>query len=60
MECEPAGGMKLQVPQDFRAMGERLRKLGRPLLYIAEGGYKLDEVGPAAVAVVSSTRTLPS
>ncbi len=46
-EVTPGAGMAL-APPDFKEMGEMLRGLRLPLLYIQEGGYDMDGLGVAA------------
>lgn len=47
----PLGGMNLE-PKDYIIMGEMLRSCQVPVVYVAEGGYKLDTVPIAARCVV--------
>jgi acetoin utilization deacetylase AcuC-like enzyme len=51
-ECLPLGGMRLNPPGDYVAMGELLRSSGLPICYVAEGGYMLESVPLAARCVV--------
>lgn len=42
-ECAPLGGFSL-IQENYIELGHLLRGAGLPLLFISEGGYKLDEV----------------
>ena len=40
-ECAPLAGMKLKS-EDYRNMGTMIRELGVPLVFVQEGGYRLE------------------
>lgn len=46
---DPVGGFELEV-DSFREIGGHLRQLAIPILAVQEGGYKLEEIGPAVSA----------
>lgn len=48
---DPHGGMGL-MPADFRPIGRSLAALGRPILLVQEGGYRLGALGPALLALL--------
>lgn len=50
---DPISGFKLQ-PDDFRRLGARLAGANRPTLFVMEGGYAVDELGPNVVRVLSA------
>lgn len=39
---------------DYRRLGERLARLGRPTLFVLEGGYAVEEIGVNVVNVLQS------
>ena len=48
---DPISQFKLDSP-DYLAMGERIAQLGKPTLFIMEGGYAVAEIGVNAVNVL--------
>ncbi|MGV8916829.1 MAG: histone deacetylase family protein [Pseudomonas sp.] len=48
---DPISQFKLDSP-DYLAMGERLKRLGLPTLFVMEGGYAVEEIGINAVNVL--------
>jgi len=48
---DPISQFKLDSP-DYLAMGERLGALGKPTLFVMEGGYAVEEIGINAVNVL--------
>lgn len=39
--------------EDFPRLGERIRRIGRPTLFVMEGGYAVEEIGVNAVGVLT-------
>lgn len=50
-EASPLGGLKLQIPE-YAQMGEKIRSLALPTVYVQEGGYYLQQVPYAAANTV--------
>jgi acetoin utilization deacetylase AcuC-like enzyme len=50
-EQDPISRFKLRS-EDYLRIGERIASLGRPTLFVFEGGYAVDEVGLNAVNVL--------
>lgn len=50
-EHDPISQFKLKV-QDYLRMGERIAKLGKPTLFLFEGGYNLDALAEITVNVL--------
>ena len=48
---DPISQFKLDSP-DYLAMGRRLARLGKPTLFVMEGGYAVEEIGINAVNVL--------
>ena len=48
---DPISQFKLDSP-DYLAMGQRLARLGKPTLFVMEGGYAVEEIGINAVNVL--------
>ena len=48
LEGDPIGTFRLR-PEDFRAIGARVRELGLPTLVMQEGGYRVAALGEAAL-----------
>ncbi|MBA1288010.1 histone deacetylase family protein [Pseudomonas japonica] len=48
---DPISQFKLDSP-DYLLMGERIARLGRPTLFVMEGGYAVEEIGINAVNVL--------
>ena len=48
---DPISQFKLDSP-DYLAMGERIARLGKPTLFVMEGGYAVEEIGINAVNVL--------
>ena len=42
-ECSPLGGFGLMA-DEYVEMGQMIRAMGLPTVFVQEGGYKLDEV----------------
>ncbi|MFN8062324.1 MAG: histone deacetylase family protein [Vicinamibacterales bacterium] len=52
-ERDPISRFRLTT-DDFPRMGERIAALGRPTLFVLEGGYAVEELGVNAVAVLTA------
>ena len=48
---DPISQFKLDSP-DYLAMGARIARLGKPTLFVMEGGYAVEEIGINAVNVL--------
>ena len=48
---DPISQFKLDSP-DYLRMGERIARLGKPTLFVMEGGYAVEEIGINAVNVL--------
>ena len=48
---DPISQFKLDSP-DYLRMGERIARLGKPTLFVMEGGYAVEEIGVNAVNVL--------
>ena len=48
---DPISQFKLDSP-DYVRMGERIARLGKPTLFVMEGGYAVEEIGVNAVNVL--------
>jgi acetoin utilization deacetylase AcuC-like enzyme len=48
---DPISQFKLDSP-DYLAMGKRIAALGKPVLFVMEGGYAVEEIGINAVNVL--------
>ena len=48
---DPISQFKLDSP-DYLVMGERIARLGKPTLFVMEGGYAVEEIGINAVNVL--------
>ena len=48
---DPISQFKLDSP-DYLAMGRRIARLGKPTLFVMEGGYAVEEIGINAVNVL--------
>ena len=48
---DPISQFKLDSP-DYLAMGARIARLGKPTLFVMEGGYAVDDIGVNAVGVL--------
>ncbi|OKA22601.1 acetylpolyamine amidohydrolase [Pseudomonas versuta] len=48
---DPISQFKLESP-DYLRMGERIARLGKPTLFVMEGGYAVEEIGINAVNVL--------
>ena len=48
---DPISQFKLDSP-DYLAMGARIAHLGKPTLFVMEGGYAVEEIGINAVNVL--------
>jgi acetoin utilization deacetylase AcuC-like enzyme len=48
---DPISQFKLDSP-DYLAMGKRIAALGKPTLFVMEGGYAVEEIGINAVNVL--------
>ncbi|MCY1176091.1 Acetylpolyamine amidohydrolase 1 [compost metagenome] len=48
---DPISQFKLDCP-DYLKMGERIARLGKPTLFVMEGGYAVEEIGINAVNVL--------
>jgi acetoin utilization deacetylase AcuC-like enzyme len=55
---DPISTFSLQQP-DFVRLGSRIGALGRPTVFVLEGGYATNELGSNAAAVVSGFETPP-
>lgn len=51
-ENDPISKFKLKSA-DFPKIGQRIAKLGRPTLFVMEGGYAVEEIGVNAVGVLT-------
>ncbi|ODN71910.1 histone deacetylase family protein [Methylobrevis pamukkalensis] len=51
-ERDPISAFKLKTA-DYPKMGARIAKLGKPTLFVFEGGYAVDEIGVNAVGVLT-------
>jgi acetoin utilization deacetylase AcuC-like enzyme len=51
-EHDPISGFRL-TREDYPRIGARIAKLGRPTLFVMEGGYAVDDLGVNAVGVLS-------
>jgi len=51
-ERDPISRFKL-VTADYPRIGARIAKLGRPTLFVMEGGYAVEEIGVNAVGVLT-------
>jgi acetoin utilization deacetylase AcuC-like enzyme len=49
---DPISQFRLQTP-DYPAIGARIARLGRPTLFVMEGGYAVEAIGANAVGVLS-------
>ena len=49
---DPVGGFRLE-PEHFVLIGELIGEPGLPALFVLEGGYDLDRVGPDVVSVLT-------
>jgi acetoin utilization deacetylase AcuC-like enzyme len=49
---DPISKFTIETP-DFLKIGQRIRKLGRPTLFVMEGGYAVQEIGINAVNVLT-------
>jgi acetoin utilization deacetylase AcuC-like enzyme len=49
---DPISGFRLDT-SDYSRIGARLRDLGRPVLFVMEGGYAVEEIGINAVGVLT-------
>jgi acetoin utilization deacetylase AcuC-like enzyme len=52
MKADPAGSLSL-TPAALHRVGERLGRLGRPILVVQEGGYRLSNLRAGAKAFFS-------
>ncbi len=50
-ECDPISSFKLKTC-DFPRIGERIASLGKPTLFVMEGGYAVADIGINAVGVL--------
>jgi acetoin utilization deacetylase AcuC-like enzyme len=50
-EHDPISRFKL-VADDYAPLGAAIRRLGRPTLFVMEGGYHLDSIGPNVASVL--------
>ena len=48
---DPISQFKLDSP-DYLEMGKRIAQLGKPTLFVMEGGYAVEEIGINAVNVL--------
>jgi acetoin utilization deacetylase AcuC-like enzyme len=48
---DPISRFRLETP-DYPRIGARIRRLGRPTLFVMEGGYAVEEIGLNAVGVL--------
>ena len=48
---DPISQFKLDSP-DYLRMGQRIARLGKPTLFVMEGGYAVEEIGINAVNVL--------
>jgi acetoin utilization deacetylase AcuC-like enzyme len=53
-ECVPLGGMCLHAPDDYTAMGELIKSIGIPVVYVQEGGYTIDHTQHESRQVVEN------
>lgn len=51
-KADPLGFFELQTP-DFVEIGRRIARLGRPTLFVMEGGYHLESLGQNVVNVLT-------
>ena len=51
-ERDPISRFKLKT-EDYPRIGRRIEKLGRPTLFVMEGGYAVEEIGVNAVGVLT-------
>lgn len=51
-EGDPISRFRLRTA-DYPRIGARIRRIGRPTLYVMEGGYAVDEIGLNAVGVLT-------
>ncbi|HCP55148.1 MULTISPECIES: histone deacetylase family protein [Pseudomonas] len=54
---DPISQFKLDSP-DYLKMGERIAALGKPTLFVMEGGYAVEEIGINAVNVLKGFETV--
>lgn len=55
---DPISQFKLDSP-DYLAMGKRIAALGKPTLFVMEGGYAVEEIGINAVNVLEGFQSAP-
>jgi hypothetical protein len=56
---DPISQFKLDSP-DYLAMGKRIAALGKPTLFVMEGGYAVEEIGINAVNVLEGSNNEPT
>lgn len=52
-EGDPISHFKLRTREDYPRLGERIRALKAPTLFVMEGGYAVKEIGDNVVAVLA-------
>jgi acetoin utilization deacetylase AcuC-like enzyme len=58
-ECDPISHFKLRTHEDYPQLGEKIRAMSVPTLFVLEGGYAVKEIGDNVVAVLSGFETAP-